>query len=189
MKITQNEAEEALETINLTIQKTRRAIAQNGTYIFLIITGVVWMVGFMANQFLQGDILQYIWIGLSLIGSALSVLFGSQMVQQVRGELTKIYGRRVGLFWFLLVLFGIAVIIVAQPANGKQITLMIVLLVMLGQMAMSLLFSFSSTWWSVPIAVLSLMGYYLFPEYFYLWMSILVGGGMVALGVYIRTRW
>jgi hypothetical protein len=189
MKISNDEAEEALDVVNQTIKKTRRAVAQNGTYVFLIITGVVWMVGFLANQFLQGDILQYIWIGMSLIGSALAVLLGSQMGRQVRGTLTKIYGRRIGLFWLFLVLFGAAVIVVAQPGDGKQFTLIVVLLVMLGQMAMGLLFSYSSTWWSIPIAVLSLVGYFLFPEYFYLWMSVLVGGGMVALGVHIRTRW
>ena len=35
----------------------------------------------------------------------------------------------------------------------------------------------------------SVVGYYLLPEFFYLWMGVLVGGGMIALGLYIRFRW
>jgi hypothetical protein len=29
----------------------------------------------------------------------------------------------------------------------------------------------------------------LLPGIFYLWMAILGGGGMIALGLYIRARW
>ena len=54
---------------------------------------------------------------------------------------------------------------------------------------MGLLFSFSMVWWTLPITVLALVGYFLLPDFFYLWMSILGGGGMIALGLYIRFRW
>jgi len=52
-----------------------------------------------------------------------------------------------------------------------------------------LLFSFSTVWWTLPITALALVGYFLLPDIFYLWMAILGGGGMIALGVYIRSRW
>jgi hypothetical protein len=60
---------------------------------------------------------------------------------------------------------------------------------MIGQLSMGLLFSFSSTWWAVPITALALAGYFLFPGIFYLWMGILVGGGMILLGLYIHSMW
>ena len=56
-------------------------------------------------------------------------------------------------------------------------------------LAMGLLFSFSSVWWALPITALALAGYFLLPGIFYLWMAILGGGGMIALGLYIRFRW
>ena len=65
----------------------------------------------------------------------------------------------------------------------------IILFIMLGQLAMGLLFSFSSIWWALPITALALVGYFLLPGIFYLWMAILGGGGMIALGLYIRSRW
>jgi hypothetical protein len=60
---------------------------------------------------------------------------------------------------------------------------------MLGQLAMGLLFSFSSVWWALPITFLALAGYFLLPGIFYLWMALLGGGGMIILGLYIRFRW
>lgn len=92
-------------------------------------------------------------------------------------------------FWLLLVLYAIAVIAIARPADGKQMTMFIILFIMIGQLSMGLLLSFSSVWWAIPITLLALTGYFLLPGIFYLWMGLLVGGGMIALGVYIRLRW
>ncbi len=72
MNISPTEAEEALAAIQKMMQKTRRSIASSGAYIFLIATGIVWLVGFLSTQFLPADIVGYIWIGLSLVGTALA---------------------------------------------------------------------------------------------------------------------
>jgi hypothetical protein len=39
------------------------------------------------------------------------------------------------------------------------------------------------------VAALALIGYYFIPDYYYLWIAILGGGGMILLGLYIRYRW
>ena len=189
MDISPDEAEEALRAIQSVTQKTRRSIANSGAYIFLIITGMIWLVGFLATQFLTGDIVAVIWIGMSILGSALAVLLGSRMNRRVRSPSTTLYAKRIGTFWLLLIFYSLAAIAIARPTDGKQMTMFIVLFIMLGQMAMGLLFSFSSTWWALPITALALVGYFLLPEFFYLWMAILVGGGMIALGLYIRLKW
>ena len=189
MEISPNEAEEALADIQRMKQKTRHSIANSGAYIFLILTGMIWLVGFLATQFLSGEIVVYIWIGMSLLGSALSIPLGKQMGGRVRSPSTAAYGKRIGIFWLLLVFYGVAAIAIAQPTDGKQITMLIILFIMLGQLAMGLLLSFSSVWWALPITALALVGYFLLPDIFYLWMAILVGGGMIALGLYIRLRW
>lgn len=189
MNISPNEAEEALAVIQRTMQKTRHTFTSSGAYIFLILTGTIWLVGFLSNQFLSGEIVAYIWIGMSLLGSALSILLGTRMSRQVRGSSTTAYGKRIGIFWLFLALYAIAAIAIARPTDGKQLTMLIILFVMVGQLAMGLLLSFSSTWWALPITALALVGYFLLPGIFYLWMAILVGGGMIALALYIRSRW
>jgi hypothetical protein len=189
MNISPNEAEESLAAIQRMTQRTRHSIASSGAYIFLIITGVVWLVGFLSTQFLPGAIVGYIWGGISLLGSAASIMLGIRRGPRVRGPAMTAATKRAVTFWLLLVLYAIAMIAVAQPADGKQVTMFIILFIMIGQLSMGLLLSFSSVWWALPITALALVGYFLLPGIFYLWMGLLVGGGMIALGLYIRVRW
>ncbi|HEX2981065.1 MAG TPA: hypothetical protein VHO48_12425 [Anaerolineaceae bacterium] len=189
MNISPNEAEEALETIQKTMQKSRHSFASSGAFIFLLLTGVIWLVGFLSTQFLPGTIVPYIWVGMSLVGSAVSVLLGTRIGGRVRGPSTGAYMKRIATFWILLICFAVAAIVIAQPADGKQLTMFVVLFIMLGQMGMGLLLSFTATWWALPITALAMAGYFFFPGYFYLWMGILVGGGMILLSLYIRWRW
>jgi hypothetical protein len=189
MNISPNEAEEALEAIQKMTQKTRQSIASSGAYIFLIVTGAIWLIGFLATQFLSGSIVGIIWGVSSVLGTALSIFLGMRRGRRVRGSAANLHARRAGLFWLLLILYAVAFIVVARPTDGKQITLFIILFTMLGQLAMGMLLSYSSVWWALPISALALAGYFLLPGFFYLWMAILGGGGMIALGVTIRLRW
>jgi hypothetical protein len=189
MNLSPNEAEEALATIQRMTQKSRHSFASSGAYIFLVITGIIWLVGFLAIQFLSGGIVVTIWIVMSLLGSALAVLLGTRMGRRVRGPATAAYAKRIGLFWMFLVFYCIAAIAIFQPTDGKQVTMFIILFIMFGQLAMGLLFSFSTTWWALPVTLLALTGYFLLPDIFYLWMGVLGGGGMILLGLIIRTRW
>jgi hypothetical protein len=188
MNISPEKAQEALQAIQKVSQKTRRSIASSGAYLTLIITGAVWLVGFLATQFLAGPIVAAIWTGMSLLGAAVSIPLGARMGRRVQSPAFHEPAKRAMLFWLLLVLYGIATLAIARPTDGKQATVLIILFIMIGQMAMGLLTSFSLTWWTLPITGLALVGYYLLPGYFYLWMGLL-GGGMIALALYIRSRW
>jgi hypothetical protein len=189
MNISPNEAEEALAAVKKVTQKTRHSIASSGAYISLIITGIVWLVGYTCTQFLSGEIVIFTWIGLSILGGTLATVLGIRTGKHVRSPSTAATAKRIGFFWLLLVLYGIAAITIVRPTDGKQMTMLIILFIMVGQMAMGLLLSFSSVWWTLPITALALAGYFLLPDIFYLWMAILGGGGMIVLGLYIRSRW
>jgi hypothetical protein len=189
MDISPDEAKESLDEVQNMMYKTRRSIAGSGAYIFLIITGIIWMVGFLATQFFSPEIATYIWIGASLLGTAIAILLGSRLGGRVRGASTDAMTKRAALFWLLLVFYGIAVIAVTRPADSKQITMIVILFIMIGQLSMGMLLSFSSFWWALPITALALIGFFLFLDIFYLWMALLVGGGMILLGLYIRLRW
>lgn len=187
--ISTSEAEEALAAIQSMAQKTRQSISSGGTYITLIVTGAVWLIGFVCTQFLPPAIVGYIWGGLSIVGSAVGAVLGSRLGKRVRSPLTAPTIKRVMLFWLFLIIFGATIILLAHPEDGKLATLLVVLFIMLGQLAMGMLFSFSTVWWALPVSALALLGYFLLPGFFYLWMAILAGGGMIALGLYIRFRW
>ena len=189
MNISPDEAKEALDAVQKVMRRTRHLIANSGFHIFLIVTGAIWIAGFLANQFLSDQASLLVWIGMSVLGSILSVILGRRADKRVCGPSPALYLKRILFFWLVLAAFCLAVIAVTRPADGNELTMLIVLFILLGQFSMGLLFSFSSTWWSLPIAALALAGYFLMAEYFYLWMALLVGGSMIALGFFIRLRW
>jgi len=189
MDISPTEAEETLAAIQTVARKTRNSIASGAFYVTLIITGIAWLIGFTCTQFLPPEIVGYVWTGLSILGSVLGTVLGIRRGKRVRSPLTAPIAKRVITFWLLLVCYGITVIAIAKPTDGKQATIMVILFIMLGQLATGLLFSFFLFWWVLPITALALIGYFLLPDIFYLWMAILGGGGMIAFGLYIRYRW
>ena len=189
MNISPSEAEEALAAIQTMTQKTRQSIASGSAYVSLIITGVVWLIGFTATQFLTPPLIVWIWIVTSIVGSALATFIGIRAGKRIRIASSAVTGKRIATFWVLLILFAAAIIAVAHPTDGKQITLLIILLAMIGQMGMGLLLSFSATWWTVPVAAVALIGYFFALDWFFLWMGLLGGGTMIILGLYIRLRW
>jgi len=189
MNITPSEAKETLAAIQEMERKTRHSIASEPTSIVLIITGIVWMIGFTCNQFLPQEVIGYIWVTLSILGTVVGNIIGFHKGKRIQSPLTIPTAKRIGIFWLLLTLYSIAAIIIARPTDGKQATMLIILFMMLGQASMGLIVSFSETWWPLPITVLALIGYYLAPDFFYLWIAILGGGGMIALGLQIRTKW
>ena len=189
MNVSPTEAEEALATIRAMTQKTRHSIASSGAHVSLIITGTVWLIGFICNQFLSGELLSYIWIGLSILGGTVATILGIRSGKHIHNPSAGATAKRVSLIWLLLVVYCIAAIAVAYPIDSKQLTMFIVLFVLIGWMAMGLLLSFSSFWPGLLIIAMALAGYFFLPDFFFLWMGILVGGGMIALGLYIRFRW
>jgi hypothetical protein len=97
--------------------------------------------------------------------------------------------KRIAFFWLLLFVYCIAAISVAWPVDGKQLAMFIILFVTVGWIAMGLLLSFVSVWWGLALLGLSLVSYFLLNDIFYLLMAFLGGGGMIALGIYVRNRW
>ena len=189
MNISPTEAEEALAAIQSVMQKTRRVISSSGAYIFLIVWGTVWLLGFLNSQFLPNETANYVWMVLDILGGIVSAVLGIRMNRGVRSTAPITNGKRIAFFWLLLFLFCVAAIAVAQPVEGKQIAMFIILFVTVGWMAMGLLLSFASIWWGLAITILALVSYFLLPGVFYLLMAIVGGGGMIILGLYIRMRW
>lgn len=189
MELSPMEAQQALEAIQAVAKKTRKMIANTGAYLFLIIWGFVWLLGFTANHFFTGPVLGYIWMALDIVGGVLSLVAGISLGRKIRTTSGGVAGRRIGYFWLLLFLYCLLLLAVIAPQDLKTVSMVIVIFVMVGWVGMGLLMSAFSIWWALVFTTLALIGYYLLPSYFYLWMAVLGGGGMIALGIYIRSRW
>jgi len=187
--ISHDEAEEALAAIQAMVKKTRRAISRSGAYAFLILWGVIWMVGFLNSQFLPNQTASYVWMGLDIAGGIISAIIGIRLNRGIRSSASTTTGKRIAFFWLLLFVYCVMAVAVAWPVDGKQLAMFIIFFVTIGWVSMGLLLSFASAWWGLALLALSMLGYFLLNDIFYLWMAILGGGGMIALGVYVRNRW
>lgn len=188
MNINPNEAQESLQAIQQMMKRTKHMISSSGAYKFLFLWGAIWLVGFLSAQFIQGATAGYIWAGLDVIGGFLSAFIGIRLSRVVHNEKSP-SGIRIGAFWWSLMLLCALSILVVWPIDWKQLSMLIILFVMAGWIAMALLFKAVSVWLGIAVIVLAFIGYYLLPDFFFLWMSILGGGGMIAAGFYVRSRW
>ncbi|MBN1371372.1 MAG: hypothetical protein JW987_05375 [Anaerolineaceae bacterium] len=189
MNISPHDAEEALATIQRVSKKTRQSIASSGADTSLIVTGLIWLIGFVCTQFLSGAILIYIWVGISLLGLGVATTLGMRRGKRMRSPTAGATAKRISMVWLLLWVFCVSAIAISWPIDGHQITILVVLFVITGWLAMSLLLYLAPVWPGLILIVLILLGYFLLPEWFYLWMGLLGGGGLIALGWYIRSRW
>ena len=188
MEIAPTDAKEALAVIQDTIRKTRHAISKSGVYLFLILWGCIWLLGFSVAQFWTG-MAGVAWTCLDLGGGIASVLIGVRMSRVLRTPYSPISGKHLLAFCALLILFCAAVIAASWPVDAKRLALYIILFVMLGWTAAALLLAYAAVLPGLGIAGLALVGYFLLPNIFFLWMAVLGGGGMVGLGIFMRLRW
>ena len=189
MNISPTEAEESLAAIEAVVRKTQRAISSSGAYNFLIIWGIVWLFGFLASHFFRGETVGHIWMGLDIVGGLVSIFVGARLNRNIRSPSAINTGKRIAWFWLVLFIYTFTTISVAWPVDNLKLAMFIILFVMIGWMAMGILLSFASVWWGLAFTALALVGYFFLPNFFYLLMAFLGGGGMIALGIYIRARW
>jgi hypothetical protein len=189
MNVSPTEAEEALAAIQAMMKKTRRLISSSGAYVFLIVWGAIWLLGFLSSQFLSNQTAGYVWMGLDILGGILSAVVGVRMNRAVRTTASTTSGKRIAFFWLLLFFYCVAAIGIAWPVDGKQLAMFIILFITVGWIAMGLLLSFASVRWGLALLGLSLVSYFLLNDIFFLLMAFLGGGGMIALGIYVRNRW
>ena len=75
---------------------------------------------FWASQFLPNAIAGYAWMILDILGGILSAVLGIRMGRGVRSSSPRITGKRIAFFWLLLFFYCLAAVTVSWPADGKQ---------------------------------------------------------------------
>jgi len=191
MNVTPEEAQEALAAIQQTTVKTRRGLAY---YAYQqILWGLLWLAGFLVSQFVQPAMLNWIWIAVPIVGAIGSAIVGISQGRRMRvtpDSRLAFISSRVGMFFPILYVFGVMWFVIFQPLNSLQIALFWITLVMFSYVV-------AGAWLRTPlligvgvgVTVMSLLGYYLLPGYFYLWSALFAGGTLLGSGIYILLRW
>jgi len=187
-KLTPEEAREALELVEQATRQMRRALAYGGAPYFMLIWGVVWLLGFGATHFLQGQttLIGWIWAVLDTLGFLATFAVGATLGSKIRSPL----GARVGLAWLVWIVYGFLVVYFAHPQSQEQTSLLISLMVMMGYLTTAILYAspFLAAL-GVAMTVLIIVGYLAFFALFNLWMALLGGGTLIAGGLYILRAW
>jgi hypothetical protein len=185
MNISREEAAESLQEIREVRSRIRNSIAAGSTPFHMILWGIIWFIGYLCSHFLDPNTAGRIWSVLAVLGSIGSGVMGYRLGSRYRlpvsGRIWKIW-----IFFFLYVFLWTWV---AWPLDVRQISLLIALYVMFAYVLLGLWLEQIITWVGLVVSALGLIGYFLVPDIFYLWMAILGGGTLFGSGIYILKTW
>jgi hypothetical protein len=188
MNITPEEAQVALNDIQHAT-RTARSVFNIWSY-HMLVWGIVWTVGFLISQFLPQWI-NWIWIVLVIIGVACSGILGTMQGRRVRmtpGSQAAFISSRLGMFYGVLYAFIILWLIIF-PLSAAQVSMLWITALMFGYIVAGLwLRQTISIVLGVGVTVMSVIGYYLLPHYFWLWSAIFAGLPLICLSIYYLRR-
>lgn len=186
MEISKQEAQQSLADIEQIMRQTRRAIALAGGPYYLILWGIIWMIGYLGSQFLADAQSGMLWGIIDAVGIIITFAIGWRTGQRIRSPM----GPRLAALWLSLLVYGALLVWLASPTQGTQFAAIISLLMMLGYVITGLWLRGSVLIvLGAVMTLLTLVGYLALPGLFYLWMAVVGGGGLVGTGVYMLRSW
>ncbi len=184
MNITPEEAQAALENIRQTTSRVH-GIFHFWAY-YMLLWGIIWMAGFLASQWLPQSV-GWIWgiaILIGMIGSALLGMTQGGRIRSTPGSKTALIGVQLGVF--NAALYGFAILwLFIFSLTPHQVAMLWITVVMFSAVVTGAWLRVSlSIALGVGVTVISVLGYYLLPSYFYLWEAVFAGLPLVLVSVY-----
>jgi hypothetical protein len=188
MHITPEEAQAALNDIQDASTKARSVV--NMWAYYMLLWGVVWTIGFLATQF-KPQLVTWIWIvmiAIGMVGSAIIGIIQGGRTRPVPGSHAAFIGSRLGIFFG--VLYGFAILwLIIFPLTPMQIGMLWITVVMFGSIiAGSWIHEPLSIVVGVGITFMSIVGYYLLPQYFWIWVAVFAGLPLVGISIYYLRK-
>lgn len=188
MNITPEEAQTALNDIEDASTKARNVV--NTWAYYMLLWGVIWTIGFLATQFKPQSV-TWIWITMVIIGMAGSAILGITQSGRMRpapGSHVAFISSRLGIFYGVLYAFAILWLFIF-PLTPLQIGILWITVVMFGSII-------SGSWINEPLSIIvgvgitliSVLGYYLLPQYFWVWAAVFAGLPLIGLSIYYLRK-
>ncbi len=176
-----NQALDDLKAIRQIMDRTQKAAGGDGGW-FMVVAGVMWLVGFTGTQFLSQEYAGWVWAAAN-VGGMLAMIWIGMRLARTSGISTSMW-KPVFLFWIALGVFATLLCWLFRIHDDNRIGLLILLVVAMGYTQIGALFQhwlIGTT--GVLIAVLAIGAYFLFPAYFALVMAVLGGGLLIGSGL------
>jgi hypothetical protein len=182
MTVDRDEARALLSDVQGIETRVRELLIYSRVSDYLFLWGAIWFAGFTTNYFLRDANL--LWIGLQAIGLIGTVVIVRSHVTSTKGANLFIIARA-ALSVVAVVGFGTLWSWLLDMGWREQVTFWPALLAFL-------LFMFG-LWVGRALAIaavamfaLALTGYFVAGPYIHLWMAVVVGGAMIAGGIWLR---
>jgi len=198
MEIGKKEAEAALKEIASVSEKTKRAISTGPAPEILMLWGIVWLFGNGSAQFAP-QFVGVVWPVLAVVGSIGSSWLGIRHARRI----TNIDGtadpalKRIFWFWLVLFLYATVWIAILNPAGGersgatiaRQVGAFFTTIPMFAYVVGGLWFGRFYIWLGLGVTLVTLVGLFGFPGYFWIGMAVFGGGALLLSGLHMRRTW
>jgi hypothetical protein len=148
----------------------------------LVLWGVIWLIGFGMTNFFPARAF-WLWIALDVLGVAGCIYLGGRGKQEASNSGAWRWLASIAAIF----VFYIVVLRIFQLFSGQQSAALITLLVALFYVLSGVWIGARLTVAGIAMAALTLLGYYMFPAYFFLWMAVVGGGALMLAGLWLRT--
>lgn len=181
MSIDRDSASASLAEIASVERRTREALIYAGSSWSLLVWGVLVAAGYVLTHFYLewGNVIWSIVLG---IGMVLTVIFH---VLKTRVS-ERVWDRRVTYALFVMVAFGIYWESLIGQHRGRELSAFWPTLFMFGYVIAGFWLGRFFTICGVIVTALTLVGYFWIGPWFYLWMAVVAGGGLLAGGLWLR---
>lgn len=180
-----NRAMDDLRTIRQIMDRTRRTSAGEGGW-FMVAAGVMWLLGFLGQQFLPPRLVGWGWLVANGLGLGTIAWLAARMMRRSAIK-SPIFGV-IMLWWLALFVFDVLLAWLFRLDAASSISLLIVLTIALGYIQFGLFTHWIISVTGFLLAVLTVAAWLLAPAYFCLAVGVLGGGTLVASGLWLARQ-
>jgi hypothetical protein len=182
MTLSSEQASQALREVEAVSHRSGQLYQYQRFAPMLVLWGVIWLIGFAMTHFFP-TLASRLWIALDVIGIAGCMYLGGKGKQEASNSIAW---RWLGSIAAILV-FYIVILNIFQPFSGQQSAALIALIVALFYVLGGIWIGVRLAITGIAMAALTVVGFYLFPAYFFLWMAVVGGGALMLAGLWLRT--
>jgi hypothetical protein len=183
MEMDERQALNDLKVIRQVMDRTRKAASGEGGW-FMVVGGLMWLLGFLGHQFLPEHLVGWAWAGVNTIGMLTIVWLWMRMERQ--SSVSSPVLRPIMLSWLALGVFDVLLIWLFEMETIYHVATLFLITIALGCVQMGLLFSH----WPLcavgaAIVVLVVGAFLLAQAYFFLIVALFGGGLMIGSGLWM----
>lgn len=178
-----------------------------GADIMLVAWGIVWLLGYLGTQFIPSIVIAsgksgaLIWVLISSWWTVLIVAGVWCTVVAIRRHSPTVStgASNVGILWGLLYIYSYVFVFLFGPFVQispdqelpfyRHIGAATAIIPMLAYAIMGAVYDRYLLWTGLGVTALTLLGLVTMGNWFYLWMALVGGGTLIAVGLFIGRKW